>query len=100
MNGDAKNSSLLRSREESLQLNIFVFSPVYLTGGISMLSKELGAEGLLPGVCRGDYLSAHLMGNGFERTKTLGDGDDCCNCRYYVKGDCDWSPDKGFENRK
>lgn len=35
MNGDAKNSSLLRSREESLQLNIFVFSPVYLTGGIS-----------------------------------------------------------------
>lgn len=65
-----------------------------------MMSKELGAEGLLPGVCRGDYLSAHLVGNGFERTKTLGDGDDCCNCRYYVKGDCDWSPEKGFENRK
>lgn len=37
---------------------------------------------------------------GFERTKTLGDGDECCNCRYYIKGDCDWSPEKGFNDRK
>jgi hypothetical protein len=47
-----------------------------------------------------DYLFAHLMNNGFERTKTLGDGDDCCNCRYYLTGSCEWSPEKGFADRK
>ena len=64
------------------------------------LAVEYGTEGLLPGICRIDYLSANLMGNGFERTKTLGDGDDCCNCRYYVTGSCEWSPEKGFTDRK
>lgn len=43
-----------------------------------------------------DYMYANIMGNGFERTKTLGDGDDCCNCRYFMKGDCEWSPQKGL----
>ena len=64
------------------------------------LAKEYSVEGLLPGICRVDYMVAALMGTGFERTKTLGDGDDCCNCRYYLKGECKWEPEKGFINRK
>jgi hypothetical protein len=64
------------------------------------LTNALDARGMLPGVCRMDYLFSHLMGNGFTRTKTLGDGDECCNCRYQLKGTCEWSPEKGFTDRK
>lgn len=70
------------------------------TCGIIKLTEDFNANGLLPGICRMDYLFASLMNNGFERTKTLGDGDDCCNCRYYLKGFCEWAPEKGFECRK
>ena len=59
-----------------------------------------GARAMLPGICRIDYLFSHLMGNGFTRTQTLGDGDACCNCRYQLKGTCEWSPEKGFLDRK
>lgn len=68
--------------------------------GIIKLTHDFDADGLLPGICRMDYLLSHLMGNGFERTKTLGDGDDCCNCRYHIIGTCEWSPEKGFEGRR
>lgn len=64
------------------------------------LAHDFDADGLLPGICRMDFLFSHLMSNGFERTKTLGDGDDCCNCRYQIEGSCEWSPEKGFINRK
>jgi hypothetical protein len=64
------------------------------------LAHDFDADGLLPGICRMDYLFSHLMRNGFERTKTLGDGDDCCNCRYHIEGNCEWSPEKGFILRK
>ena len=50
------------------------------------LSGKLGAAGLLPGICRMDYLFANRLRNGFTRTKTLGDGDDCCNCHYEMTG--------------
>ena len=56
--------------------------------GFITLSKKYGAEGMLPGICAVDYIVAHYMGNGFSRTKTLGDGDDCCNCRYEIKVKC------------
>ena len=68
--------------------------------GIKKLAHDFDAEGLLPGICRMDYLFSHLMGNGFERTKTLGDGDDCCNCRYQIIGTCEWLPEKGFQERR
>ena len=68
--------------------------------GLKKLAYKFDADGLLPGICRMDYLVSHLMGNGFVRTKTLGDGDDCCNCHYDLVGKCDWSPEKGFEDRK
>lgn len=71
-----------------------------LSCGIKKLATDFHAEGMLPGICRMDYLYANLMKNGFERTKTLGDGDECCNCRYYLEGDCEWAPEKGFVNRK
>lgn len=64
------------------------------------LAHDCNADGLLPGICRMDFLFSHLMGNGFERTKTLGDGDDCCNCRYHLEGTCAWSPGEGFITRK
>jgi len=27
-------------------------------------------------------------------------GGDCCNCRYHIIGKCEWSPEKGFTDRK
>ncbi len=68
--------------------------------GVKKLAHNFDAEGLLPGICRMDYLFSHLMGNGFVRTKTLGDGDDCCNCHYQIVGSCEWSPEKGFQERR
>lgn len=68
--------------------------------GLKKLAYQFNAEGLLPGICRIDYLLSHLMSNGFIRTKTLGDGDDCCNCQYELIGKCEWSPEKGFVDRK
>jgi hypothetical protein len=68
--------------------------------GMLKLSQDFDAMGMYPMICRMDYLFSHYMGNGFERTKTLGDGDDCCSCRYSIIGSCEWSPEKGFENRK
>lgn len=64
------------------------------------LSEDFNVPQLLPGICRMDYLMANLMGNGFTRTKTLGDGDNCCNCSYSKVGYCEWSPEKGFIERK
>lgn len=63
-------------------------------------AAEHGAEAMLPGICRMDYLFSWLMGNGFQRTKTLADGDDCCNCHYQLEGRCEWAPEKGFVGRK
>jgi hypothetical protein len=68
--------------------------------GIKKMVEDYDAQGLLPGICRMDYLFANLMNNGFERTKTLGDGDDCCNCKYSIVGSCEWAPEKGFIDRK
>lgn len=70
------------------------------TCGIKKLAHDFAADELLPGICRMDYLFASLMKNGFTRTKTLGDGDDCCNCHYEITGKCEWSPEKGFIDRK
>ena len=71
-----------------------------LTCPFERLSKDFGEPGLLPGICRMDYLFANRMGNGFVRTKTLGDGDDCCNCHYEMTGNCAWAPETGFLTRK
>jgi hypothetical protein len=67
---------------------------------LKRMADDFGVPDLLPSICRMDYLFAYLMDNGFERTKTLGDGNDCCNCRYHIIGNCEWSPEKGFIDRK
>lgn len=68
--------------------------------GMLKLGKDFDAMGMFPMICRLDYLFAHYMGNGFERTKTLADGDECCNCRYHLTGSCAWPPAGGFIDRK
>jgi hypothetical protein len=40
------------------------------------------------------------MGLQFVRTKTLADGDDCCNNHIAGPGFTEWAPEKGFEVRK
>ena len=54
--------------------------------GFITVAKKYGVEGMLPGICSVDYMVSHYMGNGFSRTKTLGDGDECCNCHYELTG--------------
>lgn len=68
--------------------------------GIQKLCKRFETEKLLPSLCRMDYLTAHYLQYGFNRDKTLGDGDDVCNHCFYYDGNCEWSPEKGFEHRK
>lgn len=68
--------------------------------GMMILAKDFNALGIFPTVCRVDYMLFNYMGTGFERTKTLGDGNDCCNCRYTIGGTCEWAPEKGFQYRK
>jgi len=47
-----------------------------------------------------DYLTSHYLKSGFERTLTLGDGDEMCNNKFFIDGECEWSPEKGFNIRK
>ena len=68
--------------------------------GMIRLCRDFDALALFPAVCRMDYLFAHYLGHGFERTTTLGDGDRCCNCRYILDGSCEWAPEKGFGERR
>jgi hypothetical protein len=68
--------------------------------GLKKLAHQFDADGLLPGICRMDYLFSNLMGNRFVRSKTLGDGDNCCNCHYDLEGQCEWAPEKGFTDRR
>jgi hypothetical protein len=77
-----------------------IFEIDFYECGMLKLARTFDAEGMFPSICRIDYLMFSLGGTGFERTKTLGDGDDCCNCRSIVDGKCEWAPEKGFEDRK
>ncbi len=68
--------------------------------GMRTLAADFDALGIFPAVCRVDYMIGAYLHSGFERTKTLGDGDECCNCRYTIGGVCEWAPEKGFGKRK
>lgn len=81
-------------------INSRVFEIDIYECGMMKLAKDFDALGMFPSICRIDYLLSNYMGAGFERTKTLGDGDNCCNCRYIFGGTCEWSPEKGFIDRK
>lgn len=68
--------------------------------GLKKLCKKFGVEEMLPSLCRMDYLTAHYLKYSFERTKTLGDGNEVCNNQFSFIGECAWAPEKGFEHRK
>lgn len=61
---------------------------------------QFEVESMLPSICRMDYLTSHYLKNGFLRDKTLGDGDEMCNNKFYINGECEWAPEKGFGHRK
>ena len=65
--------------------------------GFITVAKKYGVEGMLPGICSVDYMVSHYMGNGFSRTKTLGDGDKCCNCHYELTGKCPLRAPEGMK---
>ena len=65
--------------------------------GFITVAKKYGVEGMLPGICSVDYMVSHYMGNGFSRTKTLGDGDEGCNCHYDLTGKCPLRAPEGMK---
>ena len=65
--------------------------------GFIPVAKKYGVEGMLPGICSVDYMVSYYMGNGFSRTKTLGDGDECCNCHYELTGKCPLRAPEGMK---
>lgn len=65
--------------------------------GFITVAKKYGVEGMLPGICSVDYMVSYYMGNGFSRTKTLGDGDECCNCHYELTGKCPLCAPEGMK---
>lgn len=68
-------------------------------GALKVL-KAIQEDGIFPYVCRIDYLWANLGGFKFVRTKTLADGDECCNNHIIGLGLTEWSPQRGFDDRK
>lgn len=65
--------------------------------GFVTVAKKYGVEGMLPGICGVDYMISHYMGNGFRRTKVLGDRDECCNCHYELTGRCPLKAPEGMK---
>ena len=61
--------------------------------GFIAFAKKFQAEGMLPGICSVDYMISYYMGNGFRRKKTLGYGDQCCDCHYELTGKCPIRPE-------
>lgn len=68
--------------------------------GMLKIADKFGYREMFPHICRMDYLFSHYFDNGFTRTATLADGDNCCNCVYQFPGLCEWAPEKGFITRK
>ena len=68
--------------------------------GMRTLAADFDAMGIFPTVCRVDYMIGHILHSGFERTKTLADGDDCCDCHYIIGGTCAWDAEKGSGGMK
>jgi post-segregation antitoxin (ccd killing protein) len=58
--------------------------------GFMAYAQKYGAQNMLPGICRVDYMISHYMHVGFSRTGTLAFGDRCCDCKYAMDGECKW----------
>jgi len=73
---------------ESVSKNKWIFnvSECY----ILKMAKQFNMTEMFPHVCRMDYLFSHYFRQGFYRDKTLGDGDNICNCCWEIPGNCEW----------
>lgn len=68
--------------------------------GFIAYTKKYGGEKMLPGICQVDYMISHYMNVGFSRTKTIGAGENLCDCKYNMCGSCDWDIEKMLKERK
>ena len=59
----------------------------YIECGLCKLAKSRGSFHLMPALCIGDFAGMKSMGLGFKRTKTIGNGADICDFRWYKPGD-------------
>ena len=55
------------------------FTLTYGRCGVCALAKLEGVEAYLPCMCRMDFPKYRLMGARLQRTKTLAEGEDCCD---------------------
>ena len=53
--------------------------------GVCKLCKDEHCPQYAKYLCRLDYMTTDMMGIGLKRTKTLGDGDEVCDFRFYKK---------------
>ncbi len=63
--------------------------------GIYNVYKRLGAEKYVPFICLLDFSEANILGYGFSRTQTIGNGDPICDHRYIKNSKTPraWPPD-------
>lgn len=63
--------------------------------GIYNVYKRLGAEKYVPFICLSDFSEANILGFGFSRTQTIGNGAPLCNHRYIKNSKTPraWPPD-------
>lgn len=63
--------------------------------GILNVYKRLGAENYVPFLCLSDFSEANILGFGFSRTQTIGNGAPICDHRYVknYKTPRAWPPD-------
>lgn len=63
--------------------------------GIHKVFKRLGAEKYVAFLCLSDFSEANILGFGFKRTRTLGNGSPLCDHRYVknYKTPRAWPPD-------
>ncbi|MRS02739.1 hypothetical protein EG832_05880 [bacterium] len=87
-------------RIEYVDINQTTFGINIYECGMMKLAEKFGFLEMFPSVCRMDYLFSHYFDNGFKRTGTLADQNNCCDCVYQYPGQCEWAPEKGFIDRK
>ena len=63
----------------------YEFGIDYLECGVCKMCKAEGCFELAKYLCKLDYLLADIMGLGLDRTKTLANGADRCDFRWYRK---------------
>ncbi len=70
--------------------------------GVCKFYKRMGAEKYIPFICLGDFAQANIIGFGFKRTQTLGNGAPKCDHRFLKFGTTPraWPPQNVQEFKK